>query len=81
MEDALSAGGIGSVDFRRALAASAANQNISSMLMLLSREEAETRIEIHHARRSFEYRDYLKMREKEIHDLLDKIRNLLPDEA
>ncbi len=49
--------------------------------MLLSREEAEARIDIHHARRSFEYRDYLKMREKEIHDLLDKIRKLLPDEA
>ena len=41
--------------------------------MLLSKEEIETRIQIHHARRSFEYRDYLKTREEEIHKLLEKV--------
>jgi hypothetical protein len=49
--------------------------------MLLRREELSTQIESHHARRTFEYRDYLKTREKEIRDLLEKIKNLLPDEA
>jgi hypothetical protein len=49
--------------------------------MLLRREELSMRIESHHTRRTFEYRDYLKTHEKEIRDLLEKIENLLPDEA
>lgn len=56
-------------------------EELSLIKMLLRREELSTRIEIHHARRTFEYRDYLKMREKEIRDLLEKIKSLLPDEA
>jgi hypothetical protein len=48
--------------------------------MLLNREEVSTRIEIHHARMSFEYRDYLKAREKEIKELLERIKQHLPDE-
>lgn len=49
--------------------------------MLLIKEEAQTRIEIHHARRSFDYRDYLKNREKDIHDLLAKVQKLIPEES
>jgi len=56
-------------------------EELSLIKMLLRREELSTRIEIHHARRTFEYRDYLKTREKEIRDLLEKIQSLLPDEA
>ena len=47
---------------------------------LLTREEAETQIGIHHARRSRDYRTHLESREKEIQDLLEKISRLLPDE-
>jgi len=54
-------------------------EELSLIEMLLAREEAQTRIEIHHARRSFDYRDYLKTREKEIHDLLVKVQKLLPE--
>jgi hypothetical protein len=55
-------------------------EELALLKMLLAREEVETRIEIHHARRSFEYRDYLKLRDAEIQELLAKIRKLLPDE-
>ena len=54
-------------------------EELTLLKMLLNREEVTTRIEIHHARMSFEYRDYLKARQKEIVDLLDKINKLLPD--
>jgi hypothetical protein len=54
-------------------------EELTLLKMLLNREEVTTRIEIHHARMSFEYRDYLKARQKEISDLLDKISKLLPD--
>jgi hypothetical protein len=54
-------------------------EELALIEMLLTREEAQTRIEIHHARRSFDYRDYLKTREKEIHDLLGKVHKLLPE--
>lgn len=49
--------------------------------MLLEREHVNTRIEIHHARMSFEYRDFLKKRVKEIEGLLDKICTILPEAA
>ncbi|HPI91945.1 MAG TPA: hypothetical protein PLT09_06745 [Deltaproteobacteria bacterium] len=55
-------------------------EELALIKMLLKREELTTRIEIHHARMSFDYRDYLKTREKEIHELLEKVRKLLPDE-
>jgi len=54
-------------------------EELSLMKMLLTREEVTTRIEIHHARMSFEYRDYLKARQKEISDLLEKINKLVPE--
>ena len=47
--------------------------------MLLSKEEIDTRIQIHHARHSFEYRDYLKGREAEVHSLLEKITKQIPE--
>jgi len=56
-------------------------EELALIKMLLGREELSTRIEIHHARMSFEYRDYLKTREKEIRDLLEKVKKLLPDES
>ena len=55
-------------------------EELSLLKMLLSREEVSTRIEIHHARMSFDYRDYLKTRQKEIEELLGKIKKHLPDE-
>jgi hypothetical protein len=55
-------------------------EELALLKMLLNREDVSTRIEIHHARMSFEFRDYLKSRQKEITVLLDKIRKHLPDE-
>ena len=55
-------------------------EELSLLKMLLNREEVSTRIEIHHARKSFEYRDYLKARQKEISELLARIKQHLPDE-
>ena len=55
------------------------NDELALIKMLLSREELSTRIEIHHARMSFEYRDYLKGREKEIRQLLEKVNRLPPE--
>ncbi|MBP6939537.1 MAG: hypothetical protein KBC76_10080 [Deltaproteobacteria bacterium] len=53
-------------------------EELELIRMLLHREELTTRIEIHHARMSFEYRDYLKGREKEIQQLLENVNRLLP---
>lgn len=55
-------------------------EDLSLLKMLLNKQEISTRIEIHHARMSFEYRDYLKSRQREINQLLDKVKKLLPDE-
>jgi hypothetical protein len=44
--------------------------------MLLSKEEGQTRVEIHHCH-YHEYKDFLKEREKHIGDLLTRIRNAL----
>jgi hypothetical protein len=55
-------------------------EDLLLLKMLLNREEVTVRIEIHHARTSFEYRDYLKARQKEISELLAKIKNHLPDD-
>jgi hypothetical protein len=56
------------------------NEDLSLLKMLLNREEVTVRIEIHHAKTSFEYRDYLKARQKEIGELLVKINKHLPTE-
>lgn len=55
-------------------------EEISLIHMLLKKEELMTRIEIHHARRTFEFRDYLRQREKDIQDLLEKVQKHLPEE-
>lgn len=55
-------------------------EELALLNMLLNRQEVSTRIEIHHARMSFEYRDYLKSRQKEIDELLEKVRKHLPAE-
>jgi hypothetical protein len=44
--------------------------------MLLSKEEGETRVEIHHCRDS-EYKNFLRGREKQIGDILARIKNAL----
>ncbi len=46
------------------------------MDMLLSKEENMTRIEIHHCF-SHDYKNFLKEREKQIGDLLARIKNVL----
>ncbi len=46
------------------------------MEMLLSKEEGMTRVEIHHCF-SHDYKNFLKEREKQIGDLLARIRNAL----
>jgi hypothetical protein len=55
-------------------------EELALLKMLLTREEVTTRIEIHHARMSFEYRDYLKSRQKELSTLLAKVQEHLPAE-
>ncbi len=55
-------------------------EEASLLNMLLKKEEVTTRVEIHHARMSFEYRDYLKQREKLIVSLLERVKQLLPEE-
>jgi hypothetical protein len=55
-------------------------EELSLIQMLLKKEEVMTRIEVHHARWSFDYRDYLKQREKMIGSLLERIKPLLPEE-
>lgn len=56
-------------------------EELSLVRMLLEREQVNTRIEIHHARMSFDYRDYLKKRLAEIDRLLEKIKALMPEES
>lgn len=48
------------------------------MKALLVREEADTRVEIHHTRSAFQYQETLKTREKELHDFLEKLMRLIP---
>lgn len=55
-------------------------EELSLLQMLLKKEEVTTRIEVHHARWSFEYRDYLKQKGKMINGLIEKIKPLLPEE-
>jgi hypothetical protein len=55
-------------------------EELSLIQMLLKKEEITTRVEIHHARRSFDYREYLKQREKMIRDLLERVIPLVPEE-
>jgi hypothetical protein len=55
-------------------------EELSLINMLLKKEEQMTRIEIHHARRTFEFRDYLKQREKDLHELLERVEKLLPEQ-
>jgi hypothetical protein len=44
--------------------------------MLLSKEEVETRVEIHHCKHH-EYKDFLKQREKHVGDLMALVKNAL----
>jgi hypothetical protein len=44
--------------------------------MLLTKEEGDTRVEIHHCR-DHEYKEYLKAREKRLGDLLARVKDAL----
>ncbi len=48
------------------------------LIMLLSKAEVETRVEIHHATKSFAFKDYLKERDTLIVNLLAKVKQLSP---
>ena len=52
------------------------NEELELMKMLLSKAEVVTRVEIHHATKSFDYKDYLKQREKLISNLLARVKQL-----
>jgi hypothetical protein len=54
-------------------------EDLAFLKMLVSKAEVETGVEIHHAR-TFEYKTYLKDREKQIAALLARIDKLLPNE-
>ncbi len=53
-------------------------EELALLEMLLSQAETETGVEIHHAKRSFQYREYLREREKQITSLLERVRRLSP---
>lgn len=55
-------------------------EELSLIRMLLSKEEATTRVEEHHARGVFEYSEYLRGREKKIAALLQKVKELMGEE-
>lgn len=55
------------------------NEELDLIKMLLSKAEVVTRVEIHHATRSFEYKDYLKQRETLIASLLARVKQLSPE--
>lgn len=50
------------------------NDELDLIKMLLSKAEVETRVEIHHATKSFEFKDYLKQRDKLIANLLARVK-------
>lgn len=52
-------------------------EDLALLKMLVSKAEVETGVEIHHAR-TFEYKTYLKEREKQIADLLARLNALQP---
>ncbi|MEW6439739.1 MAG: hypothetical protein AB1640_02285 [bacterium] len=52
--------------------------DLALLKMLLTKVEYETRVEIHHSK-TFEYKDYLKQREKQIQDLLERLDRLMPE--
>ncbi|HNW34038.1 MAG TPA: hypothetical protein PKM25_03845 [Candidatus Ozemobacteraceae bacterium] len=53
-------------------------ENLALLKSLLTREIADTRVEIYHCRNAFQFRDVLKARETELHELLDRLLRLLP---
>lgn len=55
------------------------NEELELIKMLLSKAEVVTRVEIHHATKSFEYRDYLKQRDALIANLLARVKQLSPE--
>lgn len=54
------------------------NDELDLIKMLLSKAEVETRVEIHHATKSFEFKDYLKQRDKLIVNLLTRVKQMSP---
>ncbi|HNW34325.1 MAG TPA: hypothetical protein PKM25_05290 [Candidatus Ozemobacteraceae bacterium] len=58
---------------RRNLSRRFSDSQVAYLKGLIQREEEETRSELHHAGKSYDYREYLKARAKEVHELLQKI--------
>lgn len=53
-------------------------ENVALLKTLLTREIADTRVEIYHCRNSSQFQSCLKIREAELHELLDRLLRLLP---
>ncbi|MBP7634999.1 hypothetical protein KBA41_12590 [Candidatus Ozemobacteraceae bacterium] len=53
-------------------------EDLSLVKTMLQREIADTRVEIYHCRNMSQFQDALKVREAELHSLLDKVLRLLP---
>jgi hypothetical protein len=51
-------------------------EDLQLLEMVLLKEEGETRVEIHHCF-DFNYKDFLKKREKQVGDILVQVRNSL----
>jgi len=51
-------------------------EELDLIKMLLSKEEVGTRVEIHHAKRSHEFKEYLKQRDTLIANLLARVKQL-----
>lgn len=50
---------------------------LALMDMLLTQEESETNIEIHHCR-NLDYKELLHKKQSEIHEILEKIEDAIP---
>ncbi|HEY9069022.1 MAG TPA: hypothetical protein VIV61_02135 [Candidatus Ozemobacteraceae bacterium] len=53
-------------------------ENVALLKSLLTREIADTRVEIYHCRNASEFQSCLKAREAELHELLERLMRLLP---
>ena len=54
------------------------HEDLMLMELILSKEESEAHVEIHHTR-NLDYKEYLKKQQEHVRDLLARIRNALQD--
>lgn len=57
-----------------------AREDFELLSMLLGKEEVGARVEIHHCR-TREFKDILKKREAQVHDLLERLSRAFPAAA